>query len=110
MSAPTINEAETQAASDLREMEMVIEYYGGSITRHIEIIDPNTKIEDLMKLIRADEDGACIGDVFTKSGTITKQVGDEVIVIAKFWTVDRERYACGEVYRFYDSETEEELD
>jgi len=104
MSQATCN-AVTQAASNLREFDMKIEYYGGIVTRRIQIVQPDISAAELIKMIRGDGAGSEIGDTFVPAGEIH---GDDGLV-ARFWTTKHQRSAYGEVFEFCDPRTGKDL-
>jgi len=88
MSQATCN-AETQAASDLRTLFITLNFAEGEIMKFITIVDPQTTVDDIVRMIRADPRNE---DIFTSGvlcadtprGKIKIRRGGKKIVIAEF--------------------------
>ena len=95
MSLTTSAEAETQAANDLRTVDITLNFAEGEIMKTINIVDPETTVEDIVRMIRADvndSDADNISDIFasgllcadTPKGKIQIRRGRKRVVIAEF--------------------------
>jgi hypothetical protein len=84
----TTSMPETQAAKDLRKFTIILDFAEGEIFKEVNVIDPETAVEDVIRSIRASkETGSDYSDILCADvpcGKIRGRRGGKWIVIAEW--------------------------